>query len=447
MSIDKEYLTIMMWILSFMIVFIAIEASTEHKMDKRLKYETIKPLHMEKHIPRDTFAKRTRVAAETVHEVVIAVRQQNLAELEQMVLGRATPGHPQYQQWLSFEEVGTMVRNEEGYGKVMEWLEAYEVDVKWSSPYGEYIRAEGRISQWEKMLSTEFYEFEDLSHKKGGEGEGSDKDKGKMFYRALEYWIPSELEGSITAIFNTVQTPPEYKARYGSRILKEKASSIYPYKDTPYKTHLRADSLLSKDSHSPKIHTAQTGDDVTVDFLNKLYKISSNIASPLLNQSVFQTGNQYFSPQDLTSFQNYYSLTKQPAMSIGNRAVDTCPQTSAASCDEGNLDLQYIMGVAQKTGTIFWYVSQNNGDPFLAWITDVSAEQYPPQSNSISWGSVETFVSPATVLLWEIEAMKLAGRGVTISVSSGDDGAPNSSSSGTCYCSVSNALIDMFLLS
>eukprot|EP01042_Synura_sphagnicola_P029082 gene29082-37514_t len=392
-------------------------------MDKRLKYETIKPLHMEKHISRDTFAKRTRVAAETVHEVVIAVRQQNLAELEQMVLGRATPGHPQYQQWLSFEEVGTMVRNEEGYGKVMEWLEAYEVDVKWSSPYGEYIRAEGRISQWEKMLSTEFYEFEDLSHKKGGEGEGSDKDKGKMFYRALEYWIPSELEGSITAIFNTVQTPPEYKARYGSRILKEKASSIYPYEDTPYKTHLRVDDLSHQHlrHERQKMLASQIGANVDIPFLNSLYQVSNNRGVKLLNQSVFATQDEHYNVVDLLDFQDSLNIPNQYPVPRGGYQYTTNCEKDDVSCGEGNLDVQYIMGMAQNTTTFFWYVPPA-GDPFVTWVQDAAAAQYPPQSNSISWGETETLMSSSTVTAFETEAMKLAGRGVTILVSSGDDG-------------------------
>ena len=54
---------------------------------------------------------------------------------------------------------------------------------------------------------------------------------------------------------------------------------------------------------------------------------------------------------------------------------------------EGNLDMQYIMGVAQNVASLYWYIGDNN--PFLAWILDVAASTSPPQVNSISWGSVE----------------------------------------------------------
>jgi putative alpha-1,2-mannosidase len=41
-------------------------------------------------------------------------------------------------------------------------------------------------------------------------------------------------------------------------------------------------------------------------------------------------------------------------------------------CNEGNLDLQYIMGVAQNVATIYWYVG--GGNPFVTWLTDIADE-------------------------------------------------------------------------
>jgi hypothetical protein len=49
------------------------------------------------------------------------------------------------------------------------------------------------------------------------------------------------------------------------------------------------------------------------------------------------------------------------------------------------------MGVAQNVVTIYWYVDGN--DAFLQWITAVADEDDPPQSNSISWGSIEQVFS------------------------------------------------------
>ncbi len=56
---------------------------------------------------------------------------------------------------------------------------------------------------------------------------------------------------------------------------------------------------------------------------------------------------------------------------------------------EGNLDIQYIMGMAQETVSIYWWVTEEDEDPFLGWITAVADEPNSPQVNSVSWGGEE----------------------------------------------------------
>lgn len=87
---------------------------------------------------------------------------------------------------------------------------------------------------------------------------------------------------------------------------------------------------------------------VTVSFLNSFYEITSNIGSGKLSQSVFETSSEYYSPNDLTQFQETYDLTVQAAEDIGGFTTDSCSLSgSPMDCYEGNLDIQYIMGVAQ----------------------------------------------------------------------------------------------------
>ena len=55
------------------------------------------------------------------------------------------------------------------------------------------------------------------------------------------------------------------------------------------------------------------------------------------------------------------------------------------------MDIQYIMGVAQKTISIYWYEGGANStlDPYVLWLVDVAADPNPPLTNSMSWGSNE----------------------------------------------------------
>jgi tripeptidyl-peptidase-1 len=392
---------------------------------------------MESQISRETFVRREKSLGSVVHEVVIAIQQKNLPELKQMVYDRATKGHSLFQKWFTFQEIGDIVKNEEGYVVVKEWLAASGATVTWSSPHKEYIKASAPIATWEEMLSTKFYQFEDLTRPDKASSEG----KGRILHRALDYSIPAELKESISVIFHTVQTPPRFRPKYQHRIAKDiekTGASRLPdrYESSSYKSHLRfvdpktvlkQDTLNHEDGKRPFLQ--QTGDDVTISWLNSFYKVGSNLGSPFLNQSIFETDDESFSQNDLRDFQDEYGLTVQEARVIGGHESDHC---TATACGEGNLDIQYIMGMAQRTASIYWYVPVD-GDPFITWILDVAADPYPPQSNSISWGEIEQLAGRNTISQWETEAMKLAGRGVTITVSSGDDGAPNEYGT-TCLC-------------
>lgn len=125
-----------------------------------------------------------------------------------------------------------------------------------------------------------------------------------------------------------------------------------------------------------------------MSFLNEYYQISSNLGDSRLNQSVFETGSEYYSTNDLKQFQQTYGLTVQEAIDVGGHESTECAGTM--SCAEGNLDIQYIMGVAQKTASVYWYVTDDTDtDPFVLWITELANARYPPQSNSVSWGESE----------------------------------------------------------
>ena len=84
-----------------------------------------------------------------------------------------------------------------------------------------------------------------------------------------------------------------------------------------------------------------------------------------------------------------------------------------------------MMAVSQVTPMTYWYEAAT--DSFLAWIQAMAASADPPKINSISYGSTETSVPVSIANQFNTEAMKLGTQGVSIFVSSGDDGAAGSS--------------------
>lgn len=244
---------------------------------------------------------------------------------------RSTPGSPRFQQWMTFDEVGAMIQNEEAMTSVTEWLHSNSVIITWKSKRGEYLKASAPISVWEKMFTTEFYEWED-SHRSISEPQ----------HLAEHFSLPEEITPHVDAVFSTVQVPPIVQ------------SATQPQHHDVYKTKLRVD--------------VQSTSTTTVSYINSYYKIQSNLGdmfagfvsrrliySPVgnasLSQAVFEIPDDYFSQEDLETFQSYYGLTEQPAEVIGGHNSSSC---TISSCIDGNTHLQYVMGLAQRVATIYW---------------------------------------------------------------------------------------------
>jgi hypothetical protein len=175
-------------------------------------------------------------------------------------------------------------------------------------------------------------------------------------------------------VFNTVQVPPVFRPKY-QRLTNNN-------EEPRFKT-----SFSVKPSKNLRTESDALDGTVTVSFLNDFYDITTNEGDASMSQSVFETIEESFSPTDNAQFQEMYDIPQQAAEAPYGFSTDDC---ITFDCYEGNLDVQYIMGIAQKTATIYWYVTENSTtDPFVAWVTDISNTANPPLANSMSWGSVE----------------------------------------------------------
>lgn len=335
--------------------------------------DNINNIH-EKMILRNSFYKKNRSNPQTIHEIVISIQQNNIQQLQNTLLEISTPGNAKYQQWLNSNEVGELVRNEVATNNVKQWIHRIGAEIISESLHGEYLRVTAPISIWERELQTEFYEWEDHQkrnkHKEGWNVEYDSINKQfSTYHRSEDYTIPTDLREHITAIFKTCQAPPVIT--HHSQMKRDNSDSsestqkskdlsskhdIHPFKSTMYvrqqttqdKSNGSTDTDTDADSsfihlfnhflpkNQPKkspIHTQSAPTDVTVPFLNSFYKVASNVGSPLINQSVFETDNQYYSTQDLASFQSTYGIPSEIPIAINGNSIKSCPQVS--QCAEG----------------------------------------------------------------------------------------------------------------
>lgn len=259
--------------------------------------------------------------------------------------------------------------NVEGLHRVKAFLAANNIQIVDSTLYNEYIIVKAPINTWEKVLHTEFYEFVYDNH---------------VYLRCYEYFLESSLNPFIHAIFNTVHLP------------------------TP---------LLS---HGPKLEdknplpSNQIGrGTITPDVLNEYYNITFNDGNKLGSQCVFAALKQYYSPNDLKTFTKNYNIpTPYSLESIGGYVSDSeCTKVNNA-CALGNLNVEYLVGIAQNIPTTYWYTSGRE-DIYLEWIIEVSNSTSPPLVNAISYSGTEVTTAALLADAFEAEALKLGVQGVS----------------------------------
>jgi len=359
-----------------------------------------------KRIPRATFVKKLRSNPEEQHELVFAVQQRNLKGLEELVLERSNPKSHNYQQWISSDQVANLTSNVAGTRAVEGWLFCLGANVTWKSVRGDYIRATSSISVWESALDTEFHQFERTMETTRRPSIVT------AHHRADQYSLPAHLKQHLSAVFNTIQTPPQLSTKHVVREVHAEQS---------VRSNLRK-------------RTSAVGT-VTVEFLKSHYEIANHTGNANLQQAVFQTDEEYFCPNDLCQFQRNHNLPDQEAEAPFGHSTTNCLTNS---CSKGNLGLQYLMGIAQNTSTIYWYTAQSgNSDPLVDWITAVADTPLPPQVNIITWSTSERELTADVLDAFNTEALKLASMGVTLLVSAGDNGAAGASTQCAADSSVS----------
>ena len=155
--------------------------------------------------------------------------------------------------------------------------------------------------------------------------------------------------------------------------------------------------------------------------INDGYNIDDNTGHPRATQAALQGFGQVFSPQDLSIFQSFYQLPIQAV----NRSQENMTVTSAWCslnnldlCAESNLDIMYMLAVA-NTPTMHSYFRSSS---MAEWFLTLAYSRNPPLVLSLSYGADENRITKGEALIMQNAAIRLGARGVTIVVAAGDDG-------------------------
>lgn len=338
--------------------------------------EALQSFHLIEKMPLRSDWKTVATAHELEEIEVVFALKHDTALLEKRLMDVSTPGSKHFHQFLSRDELREMIEDEDATNSVVEYLKKHGASITNLSGFGEYITAKAPVSVWSELFHTSFFKFENpLS--------------SYPLIRAKRYSLPTELATLVSGVHNVVSFPPPFAEKL----------PIHKFNEAPSGT-------------------------VTPSVINQVYNINSNTGNAQATQSLFESLDQTYSPSDLTVFQDQYNLPEDPVDDvIGGHEDDATCSDNPNDCAEANLDVQYLMAVSQLSPTTYWYVD-NPVDPFLAWILAVADTENPPLVHSISYGGVEKAMSASQADSFNVEAMKLGLQGVSIFVSSGDDGAP-----------------------
>jgi len=144
--------------------------------------------------------------------------------------------------------------------------------------------------------------------------------------------------------------------------------------------------------------------------------------TPLTAQAVAEFIWEDFSQADTMNMQRAYgqSVRKTLLQGPNGKAGEGVTVDSAG---EGSLDLQVITTLASGSPTTWWSVNPYTLDGFmLAYALQVNDHPEPPLVHSVSWGDAEALFPPAFVKRLDYELMKMALRGITTLIASGDNG-------------------------
>lgn len=268
-------------------------------------------------------------------EVTFVLNISDRGSLRQALADRSTPGSPLYQKWLSREQVDNMSRCWESADAVIKWAAEHKFRVTDLSTMGCHVCVQLPLRRWS-----------DVAHGCGRTKEDSALDVPALLRDHVSFMVTSSL---------TTKAVPA--------------------------------ALQSQESQQMRATS-----DVTLDVLRKVYDVPQqriqhrgNDSRPLSPPSVvvYEAAQQYFSPDDLTIFQDLYSL---PHTSVQHPHGYSTTDCVSHSCAEGNLLTQYITGLAPGAAVEYHYL---RGNPFAAWILEAMDTTQPAPVQVISFLAME----------------------------------------------------------
>jgi len=272
--------------------------------------------------------------------VLVAVKQQNLAELEKKFWAVSDPKSPEWQNFMSAEEIGTLVASSKtDITTVMDWVKATVSKKAFVTQTADAVQIQGTVADVENLFQAQVFSFV--------------HDNGHTILRVMgEHSIPSEVHAAMDFVEGVSEFPMH---RASSRKIRKPVGNK-PLEQPAVSAMVCPESLLG------------------------LYSVPADAKISTVSQgpAEFQDDTSY-NKQDLQTFFKQTDLADE-------KVTDTVgPYDGSQPDTEATLDVQYITSIGQKQTNWYW-TSQS-------WMYTFAHNFFNhatvPDAVSISWGWAE----------------------------------------------------------
>jgi len=329
-----------------------------------------------------------RVEANQILEFTLALKQQNKAELESILLEVSDPDSQNYGEYLTVDQITEIVSpSEETIEIVRIWLANNDVPQEKCSLTAnkDFLVCKISCEVAEKLLT------------------------GVVF----SYFKHAKLK-SVYVRSNSRYYVPVYVAQHLDFI-----GGVHRFPNVNFLKTKQVDFADEISEEGEGIHVG-----VYPTILRNRYNLTAaDVGShPNNSQAVAQFLEQYFTNRDLSEFMRLFVGSDFAHQTSINHVVGP---NSGSTGIEASLDTQYIMSMGSNITTWFWSTAGRHAsqEPFLLWLVELGNTSVIPPVFSVSYGDNEDSLSQTYMKRMSVEFQKLGLRGVSVLVSSGDDGA------------------------
>ncbi|KAF8207431.1 family S53 protease [Mycena galopus ATCC 62051] len=339
-------------------------------------------------------------------ELLIALVQSNITGLAKVVDAISIPSSPSYGQHLTAAEVAEYVKPPaDSLSTVMEWVTPNVASVTPFSPAGDIVKVSLTVKQAEGLFNTKFSTYTYSTN-------------GQEIIRALNYSLPSTVQQHILHVHPIIAfTPPLQHASQ---------NSVYKRKAPPERRQL-----------------APCEDIVHPACIQEYYGIpNTTISGSTTNTMGVQGYNsatlgEYANEADLATFLNEFrpDIAGNTFSVVLLNGAQNLQDNSGGL--EGQLDIQYTVGIAGNVPTTF-VLDEANSDPSISYLDTINwllSQEDPPTVFSTSYLNLESDLTQSVATSLCNGYMQLGAIGISMIFASGDGkwGAANNEQGCTSF--------------